>query len=39
MKEIAFACGYEDSKYFSRLFRQREGMSPRQYREHFLAGN
>ncbi len=38
VKEIAFACGYEDSKYFSRLFRQREGMSPRQYREHFLAG-
>lgn len=38
VKEIAFACGYEDSKYFSRLFRQREGMSPKQYREHFLAG-
>ncbi len=38
VKEIAFVCGYEDSKYFSRLFRQREGMSPKQYREHFLAG-
>ncbi|MFC4601459.1 AraC family transcriptional regulator [Cohnella hongkongensis] len=38
VKEISYACGYEDSKYFSRLFRQREGMSPSQYREHFLAG-
>jgi len=38
VQEVAFACGYDDSKYFSRLFRQHEGLSPRQYRQHFLSG-
>lgn len=36
VQEIAYACGYDDSKYFSRLFRQYEGFSPMQYRRHFL---
>ncbi|MFC5406246.1 AraC family transcriptional regulator [Cohnella soli] len=36
VQEIAYACGYEDSKYFSRLFRQYEKFSPMQYRRHFL---
>jgi AraC-like DNA-binding protein len=30
--EIAQACGFEDSNYFSRCFRKFSGMSPRQFR-------
>ncbi|MFC5404752.1 AraC family transcriptional regulator [Cohnella soli] len=33
IEEISFLCGYEDAKYFSRLFRNREGLSPQQYRQ------
>lgn len=33
IKEIAWAVGYEDAYYFSRIFRKMMGMSPRQYRE------
>ncbi|MCL6458160.1 MAG: AraC family transcriptional regulator, partial [Gorillibacterium sp.] len=32
IQEIAYQCGYIDSKYFSRSFRQHEGMSPLEYR-------
>jgi len=31
-QEIALQCGFGDSSYFSRLFRQRMGMTPIQYR-------
>ena len=31
--EIAEACGYDDAFYFSRVFSQEEGMSPRSYRK------
>lgn len=30
--EIAERCGYEDAAYFSRLFKQKHGLSPLQYR-------
>jgi len=30
--EIAFACGFSDSLYFSRAFRKAYGISPREYR-------
>lgn len=36
VQDIAFACGYDNSKYFSRLFRQYEGLSPKQYRAAYL---
>ncbi|MDI4649126.1 AraC family transcriptional regulator [Cohnella hashimotonis] len=36
IQEVAYACGYEDSRYFSRLFRKHEGVSPNQYRRIFL---
>lgn len=32
--EAAFASGFQDQFYFSRLFRQRKGMTPGEYREH-----
>lgn len=32
IKEIADACGFEDSNYFTRLFRRRTGLSPRAFR-------
>lgn len=30
--EVAYACGFSDPKYFSRVFRQSVGVSPSQYR-------
>ncbi|TXI85590.1 MAG: AraC family transcriptional regulator [Cupriavidus sp.] len=33
VKEIAFASGFEDAAYFSRIFQKTTGISPRQYRE------
>jgi AraC-like DNA-binding protein len=32
--EIAAQCGFEDSNYFSRVFRQHTGASPRDYARH-----
>lgn len=31
-QEIAFRCGYNDPMYFSKVFRQKFGISPRDYR-------
>jgi len=33
VSEIAQECGFDDSNYFSRAFRQAMGMSPREYRQ------
>ena len=30
--EISYLCGYEDPKYFGRVFRQTEGVTPLEYR-------
>lgn len=32
VSEIAYACGYSDPSYFTRVFRQLEGISPTKYR-------
>jgi len=34
-KEICFQCGFRDPYYFSRLFKQLEGLSARAYRKRF----
>lgn len=34
-KEVAYALGYDNLSYFSRLFRKHTGMTPRRYRESF----
>lgn len=31
--EIAEKCGYEDEKYFSRVFKQETGLLPTRYRK------
>ena len=31
--EIAFACGFNDGNYFSKVFKKQLGISPRQYRK------
>jgi len=36
--EIAFACGYRDSNYFSKCFRRRFGQSPGQFRRLAARG-
>ena len=33
IKEAAYSCGFSDEKYFMRVFRQTEGMTPSEYRE------
>ena len=33
--EIGAMCGFEDQSYFSRVFRQRTGLSPKKYRNDF----
>ncbi len=32
--EVAFACGFSDSNYFSRQFRKVTGITPRAFRQH-----
>lgn len=34
-KSIAYMCGFKDEKYFLRLFKKMEGMTPKQYRNAF----
>lgn len=35
IKETAYACGFSDEKYFMKVFRQSEGMTPTQYKKAF----
>lgn len=36
VKTISYDVGYDDASFFARLFRQRTGMSPNQYRSQYL---
>ena len=33
VSDVAFRCGYSDAQYFSKVFKNRMGMSPRGYME------
>jgi transcriptional regulator GlxA family with amidase domain len=33
ISEVAFSCGFNDPKYFSRCFKQSTGKTPKEYRE------
>ncbi|MNJ50511.1 HTH-type transcriptional activator Btr [compost metagenome] len=35
IKEAAYSCGFQDEKYFMKLFKQYEGMTPLQYKNAF----
>ena len=35
--DIAHTVGFADSKYFSRIFQKKEGLSPREYRKKILS--
>jgi AraC-like DNA-binding protein/mannose-6-phosphate isomerase-like protein (cupin superfamily) len=37
MEEIAWHVGFEDSKYFSRIFKKEEGLSPSEFRAKHVA--
>lgn len=36
IREIALKCGFEDSDYFSRIFKKKMNMSPRQFRGKYI---
>jgi AraC-like DNA-binding protein len=35
VSEIAYQLGFRDASYFTRLFRQTEEVSPREFRERY----
>ena len=37
VKEISFACGFKDEKYFSRAFRKKYGYSPSRFRKNMMV--
>lgn len=39
IKEAAFSCGFSDEKYFMKVFKQFEGVTPSQYRNSFTRKN
>lgn len=39
IKEAAFSCGFSDEKYFMRVFKQLEGITPSQYKNSFGRKN
>lgn len=39
MNQVASLCGYNDPLYFSRIFKKRVGVSPREYRREFGIRN
>ena len=38
VSEVAYRCGFTDPKYFSRTFRQSQGVSPTEYKQQVGAG-
>ena len=36
IKEAAFSCGFSDEKYFMKVFKQLEGMTPSQYKNSII---
>lgn len=39
IKEAAYSCGFSEEKYFMKMFKQYEGMTPTQYRNSFGRGS
>lgn len=39
IKEAAFSCGFSDEKYFMKVFKQIEGITPSQYKKSFGRKN
>ena len=39
VKEVSFSCGFDDEKYFMKIFREHEGMTPGMYRSAFFRKN
>jgi len=39
LEEIAYTLGFRDYPYFSRFFRQRQGITPGEYRKQADAGH
>ena len=39
VKETAYSCGFEDEKYFMKIFKKLEGITPTQYKQAFSRKN
>ena len=39
IKEAAFSCGFSDEKYFMKVFKNLEGITPAQYKKSFGRKN
>ncbi len=39
IKEVTASVGYNDQNYFSKLFKQKYGLTPTEYRESYKSGN
>jgi len=39
LSEISNAVGFENTRHFSRVFKELEGVSPQEYRDKLVAGN
>lgn len=37
IQEVAISAGFQDSLYFSKIFRKKTGYAPREYRNHFSS--
>jgi two-component system response regulator YesN len=39
VQDVALAVGYEDRPYFSELFKRHTGMTPSEFKAHYIAGS
>lgn len=39
VKETAYSCGFDDEKYFMKVFKKYEGVTPTQYKQAFSLNN
>ena len=38
IREVCFLCGYDDPRYFAKLFKKHAGMTPSEFRNLYAAG-
>ena len=38
IRQVCFLCGYDDPRYFAKLFKKHIGMTPSEFRNLYAAG-